>query len=410
MRVSITVACLWLAESPSCSPPAPNRGPTPYPTDRRPRRVGRSSPSRFLPESARRRPLRRGRTERSFSVGIPFPRRPNPARRCWSSRKVAGGSSPIAWRASTVWSGSATPCTSSIRRSSRPSATATATAAPRAGSIWSSGLGASAVGEPIDDHSGGGIRRGVDGFLYIAVGDRGVPRGSARTVRRSAWRPEASSGSAPTGPGLRSSRPATTRRPDWSLSAGDDVFSFGGGDDRKRWAKSLVHHIVAGRYGYPYQFLNAAFRTLPVVSKLGDGRAGQGVCYNEGGLPESYEGNLILCDPDAQTVHRLEIRKAGGSFALSRRTPMVTRGGVADFHPFALATQADGAGFWLVDQASSRDAVRPSPTGRLYRLTYEGRRPSADEPARRPWRRGRPDQGSRPSRALDSARRRGRSG
>ena len=205
-----------------------------------------------------------------------------------------------------------------------------------------SGLGASAVGEPIDDHSGGGIRRGVDGFLYIAVGDRGVPRGIGKdgaTIRM------ASGGVIrvrPDGTGLEVVSTGDDQTTGLVVSAGDDVFSFGGGDDRKRWAKSLVHHIVAGRYGYPYQFLNAAFRTLPVVSKLGDGRAGQGVCYNEGGLPESYEGNLILCDPDAQTVHRLEIRKAGGSFALSRRTPMVTRGGVADFHPFALATQADG--------------------------------------------------------------------
>ncbi len=231
-----------------------------------------------------------------------------------------------------------------------------------------SGLGASPAGEAIDDHSGGGIRRGVDGYLYLAVGDRGVPRGIGRdgaTIR-------ASSGGVvrvrPDGSGLEVVTTGDGQTTALMLSAGDDVFSFGGGDVRKRWAKSLVHHIVSGRYGYPYQFLNAAFRTLPVVSKLGEGRAGQGVCYNEGGLPEAYDGDLILCDPQAQTVDRLEIRKAGGSFTLSRRTPLVARGGAADFRPYSLATHADAAGFWLVDQGGG---------GRLYRLSYEG-------PGRRP--------------------------
>jgi HEAT repeat protein len=238
-----------------------------------------------------------------------------------------------------------------------------------------SGLGASAVGDEIDDHSGGGIRRGADGFLYIGVGDRGIPRGTGKdgtTVRMP-------SGGVvrvrPDGTGLEVVSTGDNQTTALMLSASDDVFTFGGGDVRKRWSKSLVHHVVAGRYGYPYQFVTAPFRTLPVMSKLGNGRAGQGVCYNEEGLPESYHGNLVICDPEGQTVDRIEIRKAGGTFALATRTPLVTRGSLADFRPYAIATRADGGGFWLADQ---------SPAGRLYRLTYEGlgRRPTPPVPAK----------------------------
>ncbi|MDR3618168.1 MAG: HEAT repeat domain-containing protein [Paludisphaera borealis] len=247
-----------------------------------------------------------------------------------------------------------------------------------------SGLGAPAVGDPIDDHSGGGIRRGVDGFLYIAVGDRGVPRGTGKDGAAIRMQSGGVVRVRPDGTGLEVVSTGDDRTTGLLLSAADDVFTFGGGDDRKRWAKSLVHHVSSGRYGYPYQFLTAPFRTLPVLAKLGDGRAGQGVCYNEEGLPESYQGNLILCDPDAQTVYRLEIRKGGGSFALAKRTPLVTKGTAADFHPYGLATQADQAGFWLVDQAMSRDPVRASSTGRLYRLTYQGpdRRPTTPPPGK----------------------------
>ena len=37
----------------------------------------------------------------------------------------------------------------------------------------------------INDHVASGIRLGMDGFLYIAVGDKGIPRGVGATGRRS---------------------------------------------------------------------------------------------------------------------------------------------------------------------------------------------------------------------------------
>ncbi len=37
----------------------------------------------------------------------------------------------------------------------------------------------------LNDHVASGLRLGMDGFLYIAVGDKGIPRGSAQTARQS---------------------------------------------------------------------------------------------------------------------------------------------------------------------------------------------------------------------------------
>ena len=39
----------------------------------------------------------------------------------------------------------------------------------------------------INDHVASGVRMGMDGFLYIAVGDKGIPLGSARMAPRSRW-------------------------------------------------------------------------------------------------------------------------------------------------------------------------------------------------------------------------------
>ena len=51
-----------------------------------------------------------------------------------------------------------------------------------------------------------------------------------------------------------------------ALTAADDVFTYGNDDDSKKWPNSLTHHIVGGHYGYPYEFLTAPGRALPIVA------------------------------------------------------------------------------------------------------------------------------------------------
>ena len=98
---------------------------------------------------------------------------------------------------------------------------------------------------------------------------------------------------------------------------------------------------TAATSGYPYQFLTAPFRALPLMG----GEAGepgiQGVCYDEGGLPGRYRGNIFVCDWGRQAVVCFEIRKAGGTFAVARQATVVSKGIVADFHPLALAVTAE---------------------------------------------------------------------
>ena len=157
-----------------------------------------------------------------------------------------------------------------------------------------------------------------------------------------------------------------------ALSATDDVFTYGNDDDSKKWPNSLTHHIVGGHYGYPYQFLTAPHRALPIMFGEVGGSGAQGICYNEDGLPAEYRGNLFFCDWGLQTVFRFEIKKAGGTFALTRRTAFVSKGDVPDFRPFSLAVAADGQGLWLVDWAYNGWLANGPRTGRLYRLRYTG--------------------------------------
>src|SRR5262249_43003425 len=153
-----------------------------------------------------------------------------------------------------------------------------------------------------------------------------------------------------------------------ALSASGEIFTYGNDDDSKKWPNSLTHHIVGGHFGYPYEFLTAPNRALPIMAGSIGGAGAQAICYNEDGLPPEYQGNLFVCDWGLQTVDRVELRKAGGTFALARRTPIVTKGAVGDFRPFSLAVSADGASIWLVDWAFDSWLSPDAKTGRLYRL------------------------------------------
>ena len=232
----------------------------------------------------------------------------------------------------------------------------------------------------INDHVASGIRQAMDGFLYVAVGDKGIPQGIGRDgttirlhgggvirVRRD-------------GTGLEVVSTGERNPLSVALSATDDVFTYGNDDDSKKWPNSLTHHIAGGHYGYPYQFLTAPHRALPIMFGEIGGSGAQGICYNEDGLPAEYRGNLFFCDWGLQTVFRFEIRKAGGTFALSRRSEFVSKGDLADFRPFSMAVAADGQSLWLVDWAYNGWLAAGPRTGRLYRLLYVGPSPVVAAP------------------------------
>ncbi len=220
----------------------------------------------------------------------------------------------------------------------------------------------------LNEHIASGARLGMDGFLYVAIGDKGVPRATGRDGKTIQLHGGGVIRVRPNGTDLEIVSTGERNPLSVALSATDEVFTYGNDDDSKTWPNSLTHHIVGGHYGYPYQFRIAPQRALPIMSGQFGGAGAQAICYNEDGLPAEFRGNLFVCDWGLQTVFRLELRKAGGTFAVARRTPLVTKGEVADFRPFSMAVAADRTSLYLVDWAYNGWLDAGAMTGRLYRL------------------------------------------
>jgi HEAT repeat protein/glucose/arabinose dehydrogenase len=221
----------------------------------------------------------------------------------------------------------------------------------------------------LNDFIASGIKLGMDGFLYVAVGHKGIPKGAAKDGRIIELKGGGVIRIRPDGSELEVVSTGECNPRSVALSAADEIFTYGTGDDSKKWPSSLTHHIVEGHFGFPYQFLTAPYRSLPIMAGMKDGAGAQGICYNEDGLPAEYRGNLFFCDWGSQTVSRFEIKKSGGTHAVSRRSTLVSKGDCHDFRPFSLAPSADGASLWIVDWAYDGWSADGPRTGRLFRLS-----------------------------------------
>ena len=234
----------------------------------------------------------------------------------------------------------------------------------------------------INDHVASGIRLGMDGFLYISVGDKGIPHGVGKDGTTIRLHGGGVIRIRPNGSGLEVVSTGERNPLSVALTATDEIFTYGNDDDSKQWPNSLTHHIVGGHYGYPYEFLHHPTRALPIVGGDVGGSGAQGICYNEDGLPPSYQGNLFFCDWGLGTVFRYELEGKGATFKVKARTPFVTAGDLTDFRPFSLAVSNDPRSLYLVDWAYNGWLADGPKTGRIFRLTYVGT--DAPEPTARP--------------------------
>ena len=246
------------------------------------------------------------------------------------------------------------------------------------------GLGPEVPGfNGINDHVASGVRLGMDGFLYISVGDKGIPAASAQDGTTIQFYGGGVIRIRPDGTGLEIVSTGERNPLSVALSATDEIFTYGNDDDSKKWPNSLTHHIVGGHYGYPYQFLTAPGRALPIMGGQIGGVGAQGICYNEDGLPGEYPRQPVLL--------RLGLAEPSSDARSSGRGHV--RGQVDGGHrdqggPRRLPALLAGRrcrrrrSLCLVDWAYNGWLVDGPQTGRLFRLSYSGR--DAARPSPRP--------------------------
>ncbi len=225
----------------------------------------------------------------------------------------------------------------------------------------------------MNDHIASGVRLGIDGCLYLSVGDKGIPRAVGRDGATIQLHGGGVIRVRPDGTGLEVVSTGERNPLSVALTDTDEIFTYGNDDDSKKWPNSLIHHIVGGHYGYPYEFLAAPDRALAIMKGQKGGAGAQGLCYNDDGLANRFRGNLFFCDWGRGMVTRYQVEPSGGTYRVAAEEIVVRRGTLSDFRPFSLAVGEGGACFYVVDWACNGFLVDGPKTGRLFRLAYDGR-------------------------------------
>ncbi len=216
-------------------------------------------------------------------------------------------------------------------------------------------------------HCANGIVAGHDGWLYLALGDRGCdvrrPEGDRLLFQQGGILRCRSDGS-----DLHVFSTGLRNIYDVLLDDQLNVFVRDNENDGGDYMIRVCHCFHGSDHGYPYHYYERPDELMQPLADLGRGSSAGGTSYLESSFPVDYRESLFCCEWGRGVVRYRRSRK-GSSFAPMTERDFAT--GAKDdpygFKPTDLVVDYDGSllvSDWCDGQRPKRGR------GRIYRITY----------------------------------------
>jgi putative membrane-bound dehydrogenase-like protein len=230
-----------------------------------------------------------------------------------------------------------------------------------------------------NDHVPADFRLGMDGYFYVAVGDKGLYQCTGRDGSQVNLHGGGILRLRPDGTELEIFSTGTRNILDVALTAEEELFTYDNTDEHQ-WMGRLTHMVDGGFYGYPHDFIPRRPYTLWMMHDFGAGAACGALAYNEDALPAEFHGNLFLADFGKRQVTRVRIERDGATFRVAAYEELF-RDVPEDFRPVGLAWAADGLAMYICDWQHRDVKEKTADVGRLWKLTWTGTNHATAKPA-----------------------------
>lgn len=232
-------------------------------------------------------------------------------------------------------------------------------------------------------HCANGVAVGHDGWLYLALGDRGCdvvrPEGDRLLFQEGGILRCRAGGKLESGRDLHVFSRGLRNIYDVALDADLNVFVRDNENDGGDYMIRVCHCFHGSNHGYPYLYRETPQEAMRPLADLGRGSSAGGAAYLEAAFPEDYRHSLFFCEW-GRAVVRYPQQRSGSSFEPMRE------------FDFAAGAQNDPYGFKPTDVVVDRDGSllisdwgdgqRPKRgRGRIYRIAYGAAAPATTVPA-----------------------------
>lgn len=170
------------------------------------------------------------------------------------------------------------------------------------------------------DHTTNGIRMGIDGWIYIAVGDFGFNKAIAKDGTTLSKR----------GGGVVRIRPDGTEMEvfswgqrnivDIAIDPQMNIFTRDNTNDGGGWDIRLSHIMQTANYGYPSQYINFTEEIMPPLADYGGGSGCGALYFQDDRWPAPYNDMLLTCDWGRSEVFSHRLPKNGATYDAQQDT------------------------------------------------------------------------------------------
>jgi putative heme-binding domain-containing protein len=173
------------------------------------------------------------------------------------------------------------------------------------------------------DHTTNGIRLGIDGFLYIAVGDYGFLKAVGKDGTTLAMRGGGIVRVRTDGTGLEIVSRGQRNIYDVAVDPYMNLFTRDNTNDGDGWDVRLSHVVPTAQMGYPSLFKNFADEIVAPLADYGGGSPTGSLHLEEPGIPAPFGGSLYTCEWGREAVFRHPLDPSGAGFKAGQE-PFVT--------------------------------------------------------------------------------------